>query len=421
MVAAWQPPKAENRRRSPRRPFGSEEVDHLPATGLRHRTRGGLPDYTVEILGEVPVADSDAPRPRAIQGPLRPGRHAQARVQWDFGDGQTSDRAEPVHVYLHPGLYTVKLSVYSRTRPWKRSTGSQISRGRRPAGPEKATGPAGRVPADPRPLRPGEDGLPRPSCSWFGLTTRRARPAKAGGWAGGTRDRAGVHDEESIHGLAKLVGPLLRDRLDDPSAALAAWQAAGRAVHRETWKAECEVEAADICLNDLLQRSEAKVLLDAATARLAGSATRSWPGGCTGCGGTGTPGAGTSRPPAPPTPGHDGAVARGDPRRSRRPGAGAFSRSTEAFLRDKELDRALEELRRWQDQFPADKVEGYLPLLQARYWRPGASTNAHRSSQATCSRSTPILPTPISSPSWRRSARRSWAGPTGPWQPTSPS
>jgi TolA-binding protein len=47
---------------------------------------------------------------------------------------------------------------------------------------------------------------------------------------------------------------------------------------------------------------------------------------------------------------------------------GAFSRSTEAFLRDKEWDRALQELRRWQEEFPGDKVEGYLPLLQARYW-----------------------------------------------------
>jgi TolA-binding protein len=47
---------------------------------------------------------------------------------------------------------------------------------------------------------------------------------------------------------------------------------------------------------------------------------------------------------------------------------GAFSRSAEAFLRDKELDRTRDELRRWQDEFPQDKVEGYLPLLQARTW-----------------------------------------------------
>ena len=47
---------------------------------------------------------------------------------------------------------------------------------------------------------------------------------------------------------------------------------------------------------------------------------------------------------------------------------GAHSRSTEEFLRDKALDRAWAELRGWQEQYPIDKVEGYLTLLQARYW-----------------------------------------------------
>ncbi len=47
---------------------------------------------------------------------------------------------------------------------------------------------------------------------------------------------------------------------------------------------------------------------------------------------------------------------------------GARSRSTEEFLRDKALDRAWTELSLWQEAYPIDKVEGYLTLLQARYW-----------------------------------------------------
>ena len=47
---------------------------------------------------------------------------------------------------------------------------------------------------------------------------------------------------------------------------------------------------------------------------------------------------------------------------------GALSRSTEEFLRNKAFDRAWAELRKWQEEFPIDKVEGYLTLLQARYW-----------------------------------------------------
>jgi tetratricopeptide (TPR) repeat protein len=31
------------------------------------------------------------------------------------------------------------------------------------------------------------------------------------------------------------------------------------------------------------------------------------------------------------------------------------------------FDRALGELRHWQNDYPGDKLEGFLPLLQARY------------------------------------------------------
>ena len=47
---------------------------------------------------------------------------------------------------------------------------------------------------------------------------------------------------------------------------------------------------------------------------------------------------------------------------------GALSRSTEEFLRNKDFDRAWSELRKWQEEYPIDKLEGYLTLLQARYW-----------------------------------------------------
>jgi len=47
---------------------------------------------------------------------------------------------------------------------------------------------------------------------------------------------------------------------------------------------------------------------------------------------------------------------------------GAHSRSAEEFLRDKALSRARAELDQWQDEYPIDKIEGYLTYLQARYW-----------------------------------------------------
>ena len=47
---------------------------------------------------------------------------------------------------------------------------------------------------------------------------------------------------------------------------------------------------------------------------------------------------------------------------------GAHSRSTEEFLKRGELDRAAKQLRAWQDEFPAEKIDGYLSLMLARYW-----------------------------------------------------
>ena len=37
-----------------------------------------------------------------------------SKIHWDFGDGQTSERPTRLHVYLRPGLYTVKLSLPPR-------------------------------------------------------------------------------------------------------------------------------------------------------------------------------------------------------------------------------------------------------------------------------------------------------------------
>jgi PKD repeat protein len=33
-------------------------------------------------------------------------------VVWDFGDGNTSDVENPIHIYTNPGIYTVKLSIF---------------------------------------------------------------------------------------------------------------------------------------------------------------------------------------------------------------------------------------------------------------------------------------------------------------------
>lgn len=39
------------------------------------------------------------------------GTSAVASYLWDFGDGETSDEANPTHVYVQPGTYTVSVTI----------------------------------------------------------------------------------------------------------------------------------------------------------------------------------------------------------------------------------------------------------------------------------------------------------------------
>ena len=93
--------------------FHTHLVGHLPATRLSLRTVKQAPDFVVKIINDVPLPDNDVPlvgvlfRDVSVKALTMQG----AKLQWDFGDGQTSDLPNADHVYLRPGLYAVKLSV----------------------------------------------------------------------------------------------------------------------------------------------------------------------------------------------------------------------------------------------------------------------------------------------------------------------
>jgi TolA-binding protein len=368
MVAAWQPPNARQPEVIPPSAFGAGEVAHVLPAAPRHVTRGALREFALEVLGEAPVADSDQPvvRVQFHEDPSRaPG--PRARCRWDFGDGQVTEAADPTHLYLHPGLYTVRMSLPGGSPLQETVNRVQVHRCAAPADPKR--GPD-RL-ADYRPMlnhysparldAAGALQLVR-VCEQLGQIDRAAAAGKARLLA-----ERPLEDEAVAYALVQIVGPLLRDRLDDPASAAAAWEGAARGIRRVTWKAACEVEAADIRLNDLHQRAEARALLDAATARLAGAGRSSllsrlhrlW--GDWHARGGDRQAARTAYARAAGSRNLSRGIAEQNARR------GAFSRSTEAFLREKAVDRALDELRRWQDEFPADKADGDWPLLWARY------------------------------------------------------
>ena len=47
---------------------------------------------------------------------------------------------------------------------------------------------------------------------------------------------------------------------------------------------------------------------------------------------------------------------------------GAHARSTEEFVKERQFGRAAAEIQAWQEEFPLEKVDGYLTLLYARCW-----------------------------------------------------
>ena len=326
-------------------------------------------DMDARAVGEVVLAGfEDAPA--LVRFAFR-SPNLRGRAHWEFGDGQTSKASSSQHIYLHPGIYTVRLSIPGDSAALAVSNRIEIGR---PAVFADQDHPPDSLAAYLLALRDGEPSKLDP----LGLVQLvRAEiegnhPAEAAsvGKAGLLAGQAAA-DSPALDALVRLVGPLLRDTMDDPETALAAWKAAASATAEITpvRRAAYELEAADIALNDLLRAGEAKPLLDSATARLKGDVEPAFTARLYRVWGDYSARKG-DRPAARASYERAMASAAG----SRRPAVersswrGALSRSTEAYLRDKRFDRALSELRLWQDEYPADKVEGYLPLLQARYW-----------------------------------------------------
>jgi PKD repeat protein len=367
-VAAWQPPGSSKPEVIPPRAFGSDTIAHLPAGALWHKTNGRIPAFAVEARGEVPLAGSEQPLVRVqFKDVSARGVIDRARVRWDFGDGYTTEVKEPLHIYLSPGLYTVKMTVQGTSRTLETVNRVPITRPVLFPDPKKRPDQLTSYRRildkhDPKKLKFENVLQLVRAYEQLGEIPRAA----ATGRTALLSDRR-PEEDTAIEDLVRVVGPLFRDRLDDPEGALSVWQAAAKAIRREDGKLRCEAEAADILLHDLLRPREAKVPLDSATGRLNKSSDptlarrlyRVW-GDWYARGGD-RKAARQAYARASTFRSSPGDVVKDSARR------GAFSRSIEAYLRTKDLDRAREELRHWQDEFPADKLEGYLPLLQARY------------------------------------------------------
>jgi len=161
---------------------------------------------------------------------------------------------------------------------------------------------------------------------------------------------------------------MARFQLGDSRLAGALWEAAARRAAQPEVQGQCHLEAADIAINDLASLKAGKRLLDQASQKLkepqakelAARLQRVW--------GDYYALAGDGQAARKAYVAAEALVAAGRSNVERTAWQGAHGRSTEQFLKSGELDRAAAELYQWQEEFPADKINGYITLLFARYW-----------------------------------------------------
>lgn len=423
MMAAWESNPQEERPKPaliPSEAFRVRSVVHAPAGPVQFHTGKLLPDFNVLIEGDVPLPDNDQPLIGVNFKDLSAKALSMgAKTQWDFGDGQTSDKPTADHVYLRPGLYTVKLSfkrpvakpveIFNRvyidrpklTRKDKQKAPTlddylpildAYEPGRLEAGAlrqlvaayvakaEDLTAKAEEQRAEEK--AKAEDPDRRPEEPKRGAKARkRPAPARdsqeieaerylAKAVAVGKTPFLGdgpVKGDDELFKLAQTVALLARDTLGDSELALAIYKGAAAKINIADWKASCEIEAADVALGDLADAKAAKAFLDAAMTHLANRS-----GGAVAATLQRVLGdyhAATG----------DGKAARkayleaqrilGNGRKFAEQAAwrGARSLSTEDYIKSGQFDRAVAELRAWQRDFPAEKIDGYLTLLLAQY------------------------------------------------------
>jgi TolA-binding protein len=423
MAAAWEPnpgdpAKAKAQAIGPES-FHAGAASHILPGPATTRAAKVVPDFLLAVTGDVPLPDNDVfligvhfkdTTPKALT--------MKGKLSWDFGDGQTYDgeSPSPVHVYLHPGLYAVTLTVKLGAKSFSMSNlvaidppvifpkeeeklhtledylptlktydpktlDSQAVRQLVAAyqaqidwllglSPEEEAAAAGIAP--PEEKKEDAPETRHKEVKREPLEKRRAEAMKyyelavAAGKAA-LEEGSAAKGEENLYWLATTVGAMARDHLGKSLLAAQVYVAALGKIQKPEWRGECEIEAADIAVNDLGNAKGALTMLQAAGKHIDVAFSGAVPARLKRVWGD-----------------YDAMTGKGDEARKayhvaeeinaskalaeRTAWQGAHSRSTEQFLKTGELDRAIAEIRAWQSDFPEEKVGGYVTYLYARYW-----------------------------------------------------
>jgi TolA-binding protein len=369
MDLAWQLPNSDERTTIPPAAFGYDRVAHPMPMRLDHRDDGLQPDFRTMVLGDVPApaGDSTMVRVEFINTTAAVIRE-DAQWAWEFGDGQSADCANPGHVYLRHGVYSVSLGI-TRGGHVVNTTNRvcispQFTVGAKHAQQEEQIDSYLKVLEQCNAAKLGPRDLRQLVRAYLmaGKMQKAIETAKIV-----LSPEVPQHNDELRWEIITRVGPVARIQLADAETAAALNTAAAQVIRRPSWRFACGVEAADIALNELLAPSQAKALLDAIMGDLGQATTLDqskyhrvigdW---------YARMGNGKKAKKAY----HKAASARAleDSSREATARRTAYLRSAEIHLQEADFQRARRELEQWQSDFPADKMEGDLSLLYARCW-----------------------------------------------------
>ena len=431
MVLAWaMAPHAKDDRPTAIPPewFESDSILRVEPGPVTTQTHRLVPDFDYKALGDVPLPDDPTPligvgfRNRSLPALTTNG----AKLLWDFGDGQTSTETNPSHVYLRPGEYTVSLTSKRGNRNVTTTNRIQVDRPYRDHTTKE---------------KPHKLDEYLPLLTQYDLTKldtlSALQLAQAYQWKaqGGDKEQKAENAEQEPEGkeqktendnmaaqawlaravdvglanlkatdkpetsqqeissndtatlqLAQLTGDIARFDLGKPHDAFTIYRIAAQQrppkIHNRKVRADCAIHAADIAINELLDRRAAQSLLEKAENDLGlKDLVQQIDSGDT-----------LKIPPTKPDMfnkhffrvlgDYAASLGKGESAVKAYQAAsqtsqslthtrdtarrGAYSRSTEQFLKDNELDRAAREITAWCDQYPDEKIDGYFTLLYAR-------------------------------------------------------
>jgi TolA-binding protein len=371
MVAAWTLPGGGGPARISPNVFRFDRVLRVPPTQLEHRDRGYLPDFRMAVLDDIPSAEVDQPAMVRVQFVDASAELVTkgANYSWSFGDGQASEFPNPGHVFLQPGEYPIRFSLRRRGKDTSVTNRIYVTR-------QFILDSKGQEGEDLESYMETLKNYNSVNLNAAGLVQLVRAYLSADDPVSATQAAATAFfapDDDTGHtdvtrwALAKMAGPAFRTQLDNPVTAAKLWTAASGQIKDRGLRAASAIEAADVLLNDLLLPADAKANLDFAeqyvglVKPIMASKYYRVLGDWQARGGNA----------ADARSSYIKATARRELSYTAAESAawrGAHAQSIEAFLRSRDLDRAREELEKWQVDFPRDKTEGYYSFLLMQYW-----------------------------------------------------